>query len=122
MSSITLTLPWPSSDLSPNHRGAWQTKEAARKQAIKDGGNSVLEASAAGYYELPDRLQMWVTFHPPRNGRMDLDNHFSRLKPTIDGIFSVLGRDDSDITRVVLERGKPLKGGQVTIILGEMTA
>lgn len=122
MNAITLVLPWPDSDLSPNHRGNFWTKEKARKQAIKDGGNAVIVSREAGYYELPDRLQMTVTFHPTSRGRYDLDNALAKLKPALDGIFMALGRDDADITRVVLERGNPLKGGSVTVILGEVQA
>ena len=114
---ITLHLPWPDRKLSPNARGAWQVKEPARKTAREVGAAAVWEA---GRVELPDRLQMTVIFHPPRSGRYDLDNALARLKPYQDGIFAALQRDDSDICRVVLERGKPLKGGSVTVILGEM--
>jgi crossover junction endodeoxyribonuclease RusA len=122
MSSITLTLPWPSSDLSPNHRGAWQTKEAARHAAITSGIDAVRNAGDAGYYSLPDALQITVTLYPPDRRWYDWDNMAGRLKYFQDGIFRELGRNDHDIRRVVVEWGKPLKGGQVTIILGEMTA
>ena len=121
LNSITLRLPWQDKALSPNARGVWQTKNGPRKVAQQQGAASVNEARQAGYYELPDRLQMWVTFHPPRRGRYDLDNALARLKPAIDGIFIALERDDADVCRVVLERGTVVKGGAVTVILGEIT-
>lgn len=114
---LTLNLPWPDRKLSPNSRGAWVVKEGPRKTARLLGALAVREAGAV---ELPDRIQMWVTFHPPRNGRYDLDNALSKCKSILDGAFAALGRDDADIQRVVLERGKPLKGGAVTVILGEV--
>lgn len=120
LNAITLRLPWPASKLSPNSRGAWQTREASRKAARQIGEVSVYQAAEGDYIDLPDRLQMTVTFHPPDSRRRDLDGLHSRLKSYQDGIFAALRLDDSSIDRVVLERGKPLKGGMVTVILGEV--
>jgi crossover junction endodeoxyribonuclease RusA len=120
--TITLVLPWPDKRLSPNARGAWYVKENPRKTAREIGSIAVVEAQQAGRVFLPERLQMWVTFHPPRRGRYDLDNALSKLKPALDGAFAALGRDDAEVCVIVLERGEVLKGGRVMVIIGEVQA
>ena len=110
LNTITLRLPWPDKQLRPNARGDWHVHEKPRKQAIKDGGDAVIEARQAGYYELPDRLQMWVTFHPARNGRYDLDNFHAALKHYLDGAFAALGRDDATVEAGVITQGRQTGG------------
>ncbi len=114
--TLPLVLPWPDKRLSPNSRGAWYVKEAPRKAARELGAAVVWEA---GPVALPDRLKMWVTFHPPRRGRFDLDNALSKLKPILDGIFAALGRDDADVQTITLDRRSPVKGGSVIVTIGD---
>jgi crossover junction endodeoxyribonuclease RusA len=116
---ITLNLPWPDKRLSPNARGDWHVKEEPRKSAKEIGVLLTRDLYAQDVDNLPIDLKMWVTFHPPRNGRYDLDNALSKCKHYLDGVFEGIGRDDSEVSEIVLKRGKPLKGGMITIILGE---
>ena len=58
-----------------------------------------------------------MTFHPKDKRRRDLDNLFSGVKGEIDGMCSVLGIDDSQIERVLLQRNEQPKTGDVVITL-----
>ncbi len=55
-----------------------------------------------------------IKFHPPDRRKRDLDNMFSALKPTLDGICDHLGIDDSTL-EFVLQRGPVISGGAVHI-------
>ena len=60
-------------------------------------------------------LQWRLVFCPPDKRRRDLDNLYSSMKNTSDGIFAALGADDSRIKRAVLEFGPVEPGGAVYV-------
>lgn len=90
---MTLTLPWPSKELSPNARLHWSAvarakrlyREACRTTALAQGAHKLAA----------ERLHVSFTFYPPSKRRIDMDNCISRLKAGIDGLADALGVDDS---------------------------
>ncbi len=56
-----------------------------------------------------------VTFHPPRNGKYDLDNALAKIKRGLDAISEHIGVDDSLWQSMRLERGHKVEGGCVMI-------
>lgn len=90
---FTVTLPWPSTALSPNsrthHMALFRAKKAYRAACVwqaKAQGVKLVNAEA---------LHVHLTFHKPTRRAMDLDNMLSRMKSGLDGLAEVLGVDDS---------------------------
>lgn len=114
---ITLTLPWPSKDLSPNARVHWSRKAKATKCARQ---LAVLAAFQAGWkgLQLPEgRLHLWLDFYPPTRQMPDDDNMLGRCKAYRDGLAHVLGIDDQRFISHPLVRAEPRKGGEVAFII-----
>lgn len=59
-----------------------------------------------------------IVFHPPTRRRFDLDGLLGRCKPMLDGLAQALGVDDYRFA-LTLRRAEPIKGGRVTITIGE---
>ncbi len=108
---ITIDLPWPSKDLSPNSRCHWAVKAKAVKKARHDAYwlAHTAERVGAGY------LTVWLTFSPPTKGRYDDDNLVARCKSYLDGIADALGVDDSRFRMGQMTRGAPIKRGNVRV-------
>src|SRR5690606_17961148 len=64
-----VTLPWPSSDLSPNSRLHWARKSRVAKKARNDARLLCLAEGIRGLGW--DRARVSVTFHAPDNRRRD---------------------------------------------------
>lgn len=112
--TATISLPWPSSDLSPNARLHWAAKARAVKQARS---LAAWEAAASRQFERlkgAERLSARLTFSPPDERRRDTDNMLASAKPYIDGIADVIGVDDSKWS-ISLHRSGPVKGGAVQV-------
>lgn len=109
---IEVTLPWPSTDLSPNARVHWARKAKAVRSARA-------EAYLLAKQELrePATFQdpvVHLTFCPPDRRRRDWDNMLAGLKSHLDGLSDALGIDDS-LFSLELARGEPCKGGAVRV-------
>lgn len=98
---LTLTLPWPSADLSPNSRVHYMAHHRAKKAAKAEAWGM----AAALMGPLHIRKGTWrgpievsLTFHPSANRTFDLDNALAREKARLDGIAQALGVDDSAFT------------------------
>lgn len=88
----TISLPWPSSRLSPNARGHWRRKSTAAK-AYRWACYIETKRQRA---KLPEgaRFNVLMEFTPPDRRRYDLDNLIARCKNGLDGIADALGIDD----------------------------
>jgi len=101
MTNITLTLPWPSADLSPNARVHHFTRHRAAKSAKNYAFNMALSLMGPlgirnGTWRGP--IQVDLSFHPSADRRFDLDNALAREKARLDGVALALGVDDSTFT------------------------
>ena len=90
--SLTLTLPWPPKELSPNARLHWRVVAKAKKAyraacgwTAKEQGARRIEAG---------KLHLSLTFFAPTRRAYDLDNALARMKSGLDGLADVLGVDD----------------------------
>lgn len=112
---LDLVMPWPPKELSPNARVHWAqlalVKKATRHswawQARQQG--AVRMADAHG-------LRVALTFCAPTRRAYDMDNALARAKAGLDGLADVLGVDDSR-WQYVIERGTPVKGGAVRVVV-----
>lgn len=115
---LTLILPWPSRRLSPNARGAWQTKEAPRQAAIDTG---YLAARKTGQtLSRKARLSMLIEAHPPKGNRSDWDNLVGRLKHYQDGVCKALAVNDNQIKEATVLMCEPHGDGSVIITIEEI--
>ena len=112
---VSITLPWPPSELSPNQRQHWAKLAGAKKiyraacatQARLQG----LDRMAA------QRLHLSLIFYPPTRRAYDLDNLLARMKAGLDGLADVLGVDDSRWSLAIQKAGEV--GGYVEVTITE---
>lgn len=122
---ITVTLPWPPAECSPNWRGHW----AKRRDAVNAGkwiahsrtqnwltDKGIFIVNDLGFFM--KRLSANYILRPPDRRRRDIDNFVARCKPFLDGICTALGIDDFQIKRTTAEWGEVVKGGEVEITIG----
>ena len=114
---MTLVMPWPSADLSPNARIHWAVLARAKKKFREECG---WQAKAQGARPIKaDRIAVAFTFYPPSKRRIDLDNCIARMKAGIDGIADVIGVDDSR-WRMSFELSDQV-GGMVKVTIREIS-
>lgn len=97
--ALTLTLPWPPADLSPNSRGHW-SKLARAKKAYRAACAWTAKEQGAKRIDA-ERLHLTITFVPPNRRAHDLDNCLARMKSGLDGLADVLGVDDKHWTLTI---------------------
>ena len=108
---MTLRLPWPPSDLSPNARGSWRSKEDARKKYKQDCG---LLAKVAIPAFMEDEIHLTIVFYPPDDRKRDLDNMLGSIKYGLDAVAAAWGVNDQRFS-MTIRRGPKIKQGVVTI-------
>jgi crossover junction endodeoxyribonuclease RusA len=76
----------------------------------------VIDQQARKYGSSPISLQIWV--YPPDRRKRDISNIIKIVEDSLQdaGIYD----DDFQINLLVVERGKILKGGKVTVIIDEI--
>jgi hypothetical protein len=117
--SYVVYLPWPSAKLSSNARGAWQTKESARKDAV-NYGMAIARMTDPDNFDFHGNLNINIKIFPPDNRRRDLLNVVHSLKNYIDGVCRERGFDDSQIRRGSEEFGAVYPGGQIMLTFTRM--
>lgn len=111
-----LTIPWVDARLSPNARKHWRVKSEAVSEARQYA--RITAAVLCGDYT-PKDCCLNVNIAPPDKRRRDVDNVLASLKPTIDGMADALGIDDNTITKIVIVKNPPVKGGKVELWITE---
>lgn len=106
---ITIDLPWPHKDLSPNSRAHWAAKADQTKKHRSWG---MWAARKFGPISA-DALAVSVTFSPPGHYAYDDDNLVSRCKAYLDGIADGLGVNDRSFRLGAPQRGSKIKHGNV---------
>ena len=122
MTSITVTLPWPPAECSPNSRAHWAKRSNIAQQA-HDWAYWATELQNYYTYSrlvFEESIQAHYEFQRPDKRKRDLDNFVARCKPYLDGICKRAGIDDSQIKHTVAEWGDKHPGGQVVITLETM--
>jgi len=119
---ISVTLPWPHRDLSPNRARNvhWSKKAIATKSAKERAYYTLMGRSDTNWHPLRGvhGLSVSYAFHPPDNRRRDFDNMIGCTKAYTDGLAQALGVDDSTF-RLGYEMGSTRLGVvEVTITHG----
>ena len=89
---MTVTLPWPPRELSPNARGHWGAKARAAKKYRAACWALAKEAQLVAP-EGP--IHVWLDFIPPSRRHHDVDNCVASMKSGLDGLADALGVNDS---------------------------
>lgn len=95
---LTVTLSWPSADLSPNGRVHWSTRSRAAKKAKNEAWGltkALMPPLRIRFGEWQGPVAVTYTFHPKLDRTRDDDNFAARMKASRDGIAMALGLDDS---------------------------
>lgn len=109
-------LPWPPQAASANAKNKnWCSKYQAGKSYKNDCAYELMRQGVKELEAEPEWLEMTVTFHPPRNGRLDPDNSANRIKSGLDALAEALGVDDSKFWPMHLHKGSKVTGGLVVI-------
>ncbi len=116
---LTIEMPWPMAELSPNARGTWPEKARCVKTA-RDlawalcADNAVVKRAGSTI-----SLKIVFLFNPPTKVHFDIDGLVTRCKAYQDGIFDYLGIDDNLLVSMEARRGEKVKHGQVIITVCE---
>jgi len=111
---MRIELPWPPSETSANasRQGSWRKKaNAAKSYKVA----CAYECMAQKVGKLGGFDSVRITFHPPRNGRLDFDNITGRAKQGWDAVSEAIGIDDSLWWPVTLDKGDKVAGGLIVI-------
>lgn len=116
---ITLTLPFP-----PSVNGYWRningrTLLSAKGRAYKKAVARLAQWNYAAK-QLESRLEVLVILHPPDRRKRDIDNSMKALLDSMQAAGVYL--DDSQIDRLVIERGEVEKGGAAIVTIKEIDA
>ena len=118
--SISITLPWPPKELSPNFRTR-STRWIARVR--KDYRSACAEVAWQRGVQPGRGLRLdRIVFHPPTANIGDVDNYTARTKAGQDGLADAMGVDDKDFNDVPRSIGAVVKGGAVVALLSEIPA
>ncbi len=113
---ISIELPWPHGDLSPNARPHFmqlaRVKKAAREEAY--WATKIVKPVTWAAPESGDIILRQVA-HPPDKRDRDRDGIDARLKAARDGIADALGVNDRRFRPTGIEWGEPIKGGKIVI-------
>lgn len=90
---MTVDLPWPPKELSPNARVHWSKKSKAAK-SYRAACFLLAQQAKLTAPEATGRLHLWLSFFPPDRRHRDDDNMIAAFKSGRDGIADALGIDD----------------------------
>lgn len=108
--SVSVTLPYPPSVLSPNNRSCWQKRARYFKKYKAD----CLLLLSQVRRDFSGRENYLITFQVPDKRRRDLDNMIASFKAGIDALAAVSGVDDSKFQLTFAKQGAA-KGGAVIV-------
>lgn len=93
---LTIKLPWPPKEVSPNARSRTYHKAARFKKAYRETCGKEAIAWGANRMKFDGKVYVQIEFYPPDRRRRDDDNMIGAFKAGRDGIADVIGVDDAD--------------------------
>ena len=119
MPEISISMPWPLVDISPNGRAHWRDKHKATK-ASKNYAWGMAKSLMGPLGIVPGSwlgpISVQLMFHPAVTRDRDLDNMQASQKAALDGIALALGINDTHF-RPVSSIGDQRKPACVVITL-----
>lgn len=113
---LTVTLPFPPAELSPNRKNGrhWGQTHAA-KTAYRDECWALSLKASRGYLPPAGDIALRVTFVQPDKRRRDRDNLLAASKAALDGFAAALKVDDSRFEPVTVSRVFGAKPGALIL-------
>lgn len=119
---ITVELPWPPKELSPNHRGHWapisKAKSGYRTAARLLARSALSKTDGFSQFEA---VRLAYEFFPPQARAYDRDNLAARMKAATDGIADAIGMNDRGFYFAPAEIREKVKGGMVRVTIEQVT-
>lgn len=109
---MSVVLPWPPKELSPNARVHYRVKAAAVR-TYQDGAYW-LAVNDRRLFDPLGEIKLRCEFYPPDRRARDLDNMFASIKAGMDGIARSFGINDQRFAFEIFRRD-PVKGGKVVV-------
>jgi len=117
---LTIKLPWPPKECSPNARGHWSKRAKAAKAYRNECAYEAL-AWGAHKLNLPDGpIGLELAFYPPDRRKRDDDNIIASFKAGRDGLADALGIDDNRF--LAIYRVDKQTGGFVVVTISSQVA
>jgi crossover junction endodeoxyribonuclease RusA len=115
---VTLELPFPPAELSPNAREGWRKKARITREYREDCGWTGKQLTMNGEPSLTPPVRAEVVFVVPTRHRRDLDNLLASLKPAWDGLCDagVLEGDDAERFSVTRSEVRYEKGRSMVLV------
>jgi len=114
--TLTLELPWPPRQLSPNARNHWATTAKAKKAYRARCRAIAIAAGVRAVLAGKNRLEVALAFFPPDKRGRDWDNMLASMKSGLDGLADAAGLDDRH-WRLSFDVADPTPGGRVLVEL-----
>jgi crossover junction endodeoxyribonuclease RusA len=120
---LTVTLPFPNSDLMPNRRLGkhWSQSNTAKNKAFEDAyilTHQAMQGYRGPWHPTNGRVPVVLTFCAPDRRQRDLDNLLAASKSALDGVAAALRMDDREFEPVTLKRGEVGKPGHLVVVIG----
>jgi crossover junction endodeoxyribonuclease RusA len=117
---VTLELPWPPKELTPNfkRRKHWTVYRGKAAKYRSDCAWLTKQWLQGGLDSGEGLRIVSITFYPPDRRRRDDDGMIAAFKAGRDGVADALGVDDHTF-RPSYNFAEPVKHGRVVIVLGE---
>lgn len=110
---MSLILPWPPRECSPNWRGHWASRAAAVKRYRAHCWALAKEARLRIDWE--GDVHLWLDFVPPDKRARDDDNIIASFKGGRDGLADALGIDDKRFRAHPYVATETMRGGGVRV-------
>lgn len=118
--TISIKLPWPPKELSPNFRTRSTRLVSIRRKAYR---KACFDAAwNAGVRPVQFLKLTQIVFHPPGSYEYDDDNLRAWFKSGRDGLAEAIGVDDRAFNNVPHDIAQKTKGGAVVAVLEEIPA
>lgn len=117
MQERLIRLPWPPSKTSANAsgQGDWRGRNNAANSYKEMCWAACREQKLTRLATSQEFVDVSITYHPPREGRVDWDNLAGRAKKGWDAVADAIGVDDGRWWPVHSHRGEKVKGGCVLV-------
>lgn len=112
--TLTLILPFPPKELSPNKRLYW-AKVSSVKKAYRADCYWLAKAATHQKFDPNSKLHITLTFYPPDRRHRDDDNMEAAFKAGRDGVAEALGVNDRLFTVTRRVADEPLNFVQMQI-------
>lgn len=118
---ITLDLPWPAKELSPNFRGHWTRVHLARRHYRVTAAVLCRAAMGAQCIHIGEsELKLRYEFFPPQARAYDRDNLAARMKAATDGVADAFKVNDRGFHFAPAVLREKVAGGLVRLTIEVM--